>query len=155
MIAKDPLARSRGLTLIELVVFIVIVGVAAFALLGSFRAMLARSPTAAQLTQAMQLAQERMELILGQRNSPFAGVGYNNTVDLDPCNRVGPPVPAVCTSTFGYTVASAGTAPSPTVPPAGPTAWNGNPIANYKIVAVTVKLNGITLATQSAVLSNY
>jgi len=147
------MAGAKGLTLVETVVFIVIVGVAAFALLGSFGALLPRSPTAAQLTQAMQLAQERMELILGQRNSPFAGVGYNNTVDLDPCNRVGPP--AFCASTFGYTVASAGTAPSPTAPPAGPTAWNGNPIANYKIVAVTVKLNGITLATRSAVLSNY
>ena len=148
------MADAKGLTLVETVVFIAIVGVAAFALLGSFRAMLARSPTAAQLTQAMQLAQERMELILGQRNSPFAGVGYNNTVDLDPCN-VGGSLTVCPPNTYGFTVTSAGTAPSPTVPPAGPTAWNGNPIANYKIVAVTVKLNGITLATQSAVLSNY
>ncbi len=146
MIAKDP--RARGLTLIELVVFIVIVGVAAFALLGSFGAMLTRSPTAAQLTQAMQLAQERMELILGQRNSPAAGRGYNNTVDLDPCN-VG--APTVCTSTFGYTVTSAGTGTAP----ASWVQWNGNPTTNYKLVTVTVKLGGITLATQSTVLSNY
>ncbi len=149
MIAKDPPARSRGLTLIELVVFIVIVGVAAFALLGSFGAMLTRSPSAAQLTQAAQLAQERMELILGQRNSPFAGVGYNNTVDLDPCNRVGPP--AVCTSTFGFTVSSAGTGTAP----ASWVQWNGNPTTSYKLVTVTVKLGGTTLATRSAVLSNY
>ena len=148
MIAKDPPARSRGLTLIELVVFIVIVGVAAFALLGSFGAMLTRSPTAAQLTQAMQLAQERMELILGQRNSPAAGRGYNNTVDLDPCN-VG--AATVCTSTFGYTVSSAGTGTAP----ASWVQWNGNPTTNYKLVTVTVKLGGITLATQSTVLSNY
>jgi len=146
VIAKDP--RARGLTLIELVVFIVIVGVAAFALLGSFGAMLTRSPTAAQLTQAMQLAQERMELILGQRNSPAAGRGYNNTVDLDPCN-VG--APTVCTSTFGYTVTSAGTGTAP----ASWVQWNGNPTTNYKLVTVTVKLGGITLATQSTVLSNY
>ncbi len=148
MIAKDPPARSRGLTLIELVVFIVIVGVAAFALLGSFGAMLTRSPTAAQLTQAMQLAQERMELILGQRNSPAAGRGYNNTVDLDPCN-VG--APTVCTSTFGYTVTSAGTGTAP----ASWVQWNGNPTTSYKLVTVTVKLGGTTLATRSAVLSNY
>ncbi len=148
MIAKNPPARSRGLTLIELVVFIVIVGIAAFALLGSFGALLPRSPTAAQLTQAMQLAQERMELILGQRNSPLAGRSYNNTVDLDPCN-VG--APSVCTSTFGFTVTSAGTGTAP----ASWVQWNGNPTTNYKLVTVTVKLGGTTLATQSAVLSNY
>jgi type II secretory pathway pseudopilin PulG len=146
-------ARSGGVTLVELVVFIVIVGIAAFALVGSFGSLLPRSPTAAQLTQAMQLAQERMELILGQRDVQ----GYNNnnnTVDFDPCKRGGT-LPDVCTNTFGYTVDSDGTAPSPTAPPAGPTIWDGNPIANYKIVAVTVKLSGITLAKQSAVLSNY
>ena len=150
MIAKAPPARSRGLTLIELVVFIVIVGVAAFALLGSFGAMLTRSPTAAQLTQAMQLAQERMELILGQRNSPAPGRGYNNTVDLDPCNVGGSPT--VCPpNTFGFTVSSAGTGTAP----ASWVQWNGNPTTNYKLVTVTVKLGGITLATQSTVLSNY
>ncbi len=143
------MADAKGLTLVETVVFIAIVGVAAFALLGSFGAMLVRSPSAAQLTQASQLAQERMELILGQRNSPFAGVGYNNTVDLDPCNRVGPP--AVCTSTFGFTVASAGTGTAP----ASWVQWNGNPTTSYKLVTVTVTLGGTTLATRSAVLSNY
>ena len=148
MISKNPPARSRGLTLIELVVFIVIVGVAAFALLRSFGALLPRSPTAAQLTQATQLAQERMELILGQRDSPLAGRGYNNTVDLDPCN-VG--APAVCTNTLGYSVASAGTGTAP----ASWVSWNGNPTTNYKLVTVTVTLGGTTLATQSVVLSNY
>jgi len=148
VIAKNPPARSRGLTLIELVVFIVIVGIAAFALLGSFRALLPRSPTAAQLTQATQLAQERVELILGQRNSPLAGRGYNNTVDLDPCN-VG--TPNVCTNTLGFAVTSAGTG---TVPGSW-LQWNGNPTTNYKLVTVTVKLGAPTLATQSAVLSNY
>ncbi len=149
MTAKDLPARSRGLTLIELIVFIVILGIAAFALLGSFGALLPRSPTAAQLTQAMELAQERMELILGQRNSPALGRGYNNTVDLDPCNNAG--APTLCTSTFGYTVASAGTGTAP----ASWLPWNGNPTTNYKLVTVTVTLGGTTLATQSTVLSNY
>ncbi len=144
--------RIRGFTLVELVVFIVILGLAAYALFRSFGSVLPRSPTAAQLTQAMQLAQERMELIQGQRDSPLAGRGFNNTVDLDPCN-VG--APTVCTTTFGYTVTSAGTAPAPAAPPAGPTIWNAQPIGNYKLVSVTVSLGGITLARQSAVLSNY
>ena len=138
------MSRLRGFTLVELLVFIVIVGFAAYALFRSFGSVLPRSPTAAQLTQAMQLAQERMELILGQRDSPLAGRGFNNTVDLDPCN-VG--APTVCTNTLGYTVSSTGTASG------GGVIWNGN--ANYKIVTVTVTLGGITLARQSAVLSNY
>jgi type II secretory pathway pseudopilin PulG len=138
--------RIRGFTLVELVVFIVILGFAAYALFRSFGSVLPRSPTAAQLTQAMQLAQERMELIQGQRDSPLAGRGFNNTVDLDPCN-VG--APTVCTTTFGYTVTSAGTVPG------APVAWNGNPTTNYKLVTVTVSLGGITLAKRSAVLSGY
>src|SRR6267378_2208535 len=144
--------RMRGFTLVELVVFIVILGRAAYALFRSFGSVLPRSPTAAQLTQAMQLAQERMELILGQRDV----LGYNNngnTVDFDPCNRGGA-LPNVCTVQFGYIVSSAGTAPAPTAPPAGPTIWNAQPIGNDKIVSVTVSLGGITLAQQSAVLSS-
>jgi prepilin-type N-terminal cleavage/methylation domain-containing protein len=136
------MSRPRGFTLVELLVFIVIFGLAAYALFRSFGSVLPRSPTAAQLTQAMQLAQERMELILGQRDVR----SYNNLVDLDPCN-VG--APTVCTTTFGYTVTSAGTAPG------APVAWNGNPTANYKLVTVTVSLGGITLAKRSAVLSSY
>jgi len=138
------MSRVRGFTLVELVVFIVILGLAAYALFRSFGSVLPRSPTAAQLTQAMQLAQERMELILGQRDVR----GYNNLVDLDPCN-VGPS-PICPPSTLGYTVASTGTAPG------APVAWPPNPAtANYKLVTVTVSLGGITLAQQSAVLTNY
>jgi type II secretory pathway pseudopilin PulG len=133
----------RGFTLVETLVFIVIMSFAAYALFRSFGSVLPRSPTAAQLTQATQLAQERMELIQGQRDVR----GYNNLVDLDPCN-VG--APSVCTTTFGYAVTSAGTASG------APVAWPANPAtASYKLVTVTVKLGGITLAQQSAVLSNY
>ena len=139
------MSRLRGFTLVELVVFIVILGFAGYALFRSFGSVLPRSPTAAQLTQAMQLAQERMELILGQRDVQ----GYNNLVDLDPCNRGGP-LPNVCTVSFGYIVSSTGTASG------APVAWPPNPAtASYKLVTVTVKLSGITLAQQSAVLSNY
>ena len=142
------MSRARGFTLVELLVFIVIFGFAAYALFWSFGSVLPRSPTAAQLTQAMQLAQERMELILGQRDV----LGYNNngnTVDFDPCKRGGP-LPNVCTIAFGYVVSSTGTAPG------APVAWPPNPAtANYKLVTVTVSLGGITLAQQSAVLSNY
>jgi prepilin-type N-terminal cleavage/methylation domain-containing protein len=134
------MTRLRGFSLVELLVFIVIFGIAAYALLRSFASVLPRSPTPAQLTQATLLAQERMELILGQRDA----LGYN-AANLDPCGA-GP----ACTNALGYTVASAGTAVGTPVP------WPANPAtANYKLVTVTVSLGGIPLATQSAVLSNY
>ena len=133
-----------GFTLVELVVFIVIMGVAAFALARSFGSVMPRSPTPAQLAQATQLAQERMELILGQRDNP--AMGYN-AAELDPCKRAGPPV--ICTNTLGYAVSSTGTAAGSEV------AWNGNPTANYKLVTVTVLLNGTKLAEQDAVLADY
>src|SRR5437899_112368 len=50
-----------------MIVFIVIIAVAAVALFQTFGQTLPRSPTPAQLVQAAQLAQERMELILGRR----------------------------------------------------------------------------------------
>jgi len=137
-------ASAKGFTLIELIVFIVIMGIAAFALARSFVSVVPRSPTPTQLAQATQLAQERVELILGQRDSPTAGY---SAPELDPCKRAGPP--AICTSTFGYDVSSAGTAAGSEVP------WNDNPITNYKLVTVTVQLNGVTLARQEVVLANY
>ncbi len=133
----------RGFTLVETVVFIVIMSFAAYALFRSFGSLLPRSPSAAQLTQATQLAQERMELILGQRDVQT----YNNGVDLDPCTRGGPA--SICASAF--TVSSTGTA----VAPGTWVAWNGNPTNTYKLVTVTVSLGGVTLAKQNAVLSSY
>jgi type II secretory pathway pseudopilin PulG len=133
----------RGFTLVEILVFIVIMSFAAYALFRSFGSLLPRSPSAAQLTQATQLAQERMELILGQRDVQT----YNNGVDLDPCTRGGPA--SVCASAF--TVSSTGTA----VAPGTWVAWNANPTNTYKLVTVTVSLGGVTLARQNAVLSSY
>jgi type II secretory pathway pseudopilin PulG len=142
--------RRSGFTLVEVVVFMVIVGVAAFALLRSFGSVLPRGFTAAQITQASQLAQERMELILGQR----AAFGYaGNSTQLDPCKNVGPP--AICTATFGYAVTSLGTGTALSVPTDPPVAWNANPVANYKVVTVTVGLSGTQLAQETVVLANY
>ena len=136
MSARRLESRCRGLTLVETVVFIVIVGIAAFALLRSFGSLLPRSPTGAQLTEASQLAQERMELILGR----YAATGFNAV--NDPC--VGGTPPAICTPPSGYAFF-----PLPTL--AG--AWGGDP--NYKLVTVTVTFGGTQLAQENAVLANY
>src|SRR5450759_4955442 len=85
---------QRGVTLIELIAFIVIMGISVVALLSMYRAVMPRGTTPAQITLATQLAQERMELLLGQR----AIYGYSTAVLTDPC--VGGTPPAICTSQF-------------------------------------------------------
>jgi len=131
--------RARGFTLIEMVVFIVVVGVAAVALFRMFGQTMPRSPAPSQLTQATQLAQERMELILGRRGV----VGYNAL--NDPC--VGGTPPVICTNSYGYTVTVAGIS--------SVVAWNGNPTTDFKLITVTVTLSGLQLAQSDAVVANY
>ena len=142
MTARRATARIQGFTLVEMVIFIVIISVAAVALFQTFRQMLPRSPTPAQLAQATQLAQERMELILGRRS--VTGYAALN----DPC--VGGTPPAICTTTFGYVVSVEGI----NAPPPVPVAWNGNPTADFKLITVKVTL-GILLAQYDAVVANY
>ena len=59
-----------------------------------YRAVLPHGATPAEITLATQLAQERMELILGQRVAD----GYSTVVLTDPC--VGGAPPAICTNQF-------------------------------------------------------
>ena len=122
--------RARGFSLIELVIFIVIVSIMGVALLASFSVTTRSSPDAGQMTQATQLGQERMELILAQRRAAgFAAFA-------DPC----PGPPAACTPPAGYTVTAA-IAPN----------WNGD--TNYRVVTVTV--TGTMAATVTSLVANY
>ena len=59
MTAWHTMGRGRGFTLVEMVVFIVIVGAAAVALFQMLGQTLPRSPTPAQLVQATQLADRK------------------------------------------------------------------------------------------------
>src|SRR5256885_16816211 len=102
------MVARRGFRLVEVVGFIGVGGVGAVAVLQRFGQTLPRSATPAQLVQAAQLAQERMELILGRR-----GVVSYAALN-DPC--VGGTPPAICTTTFGYVVTVAGiNAPPPEI----------------------------------------
>ena len=91
--------RHRGVTLIELIVFIVIVGVVAAAMVQAFVATGRGSHLGKEITQATQLAQQRMEVILGQRRAlGFAAFDQNT---FDPCDTAGSPAwtAEVCTTT--------------------------------------------------------
>jgi Tfp pilus assembly protein PilV len=138
MSALPVTAAQRGVSLIELIAFIVIMGISVTALLSMYRAVLPHGATPEEITLATQLAQERMELILGQR----AARGYSPVVSLDPC-----PGPAICTPTTGYSVIVAGVS--------SPVLWS-DVTGNYRQIGVRVLgPDGNQLASLSAVIANY
>ena len=140
-------AAQRGVSLIELIAFIVIIGISVTALLSMYRAVLPRGATPSEITLATQLAQERMELILGQRFvDGYSTVGLN-----DPC--VGGTPPAICTDQFTpptglYSIIVTGISPvvqwSPILP-------NSDRMLGVKVLGP----DGNQLANLSAVIGNY
>ena len=146
---------ARGVTLIELIVFIIIVAILVSGLMGGFTTILRGSPTPQKMTQALQLAQERMELIRARKDAVgfacFTGTRY------DPCqaSAASGSCPAIAASTHpacsvpplsGYTV-------TPSLDETG--ACMGND-PNYKCITVTVTGSaGTTLAQLQAAVANY
>lgn len=90
--------KHSGFSLIELIVFIVVIGIAVAAIMVPLNMASEKSPNPNYQTIALQLAQGRMELLLGQRYLK----GYVNFAD--PCSGGSPP--AICTSLTGFTVTS-------------------------------------------------
>jgi type II secretory pathway pseudopilin PulG len=132
--------RPRAFTLVELIVLIVIMGIAAYALLNMFRQTLPRSPTPSQLTQAAHCAQERMELILGRRVA-LGTLGFGSLA-LDPSGAATCPANAA----LNVTVTGAGAL----VP------WSGDGSTNrYRLITVTVAAAGTQLAELNALLADY
>lgn len=92
-----------GFTLIELVLFLVILSIAAVAILLTFQTILTALPNAHNQTTAIELAQGRMDVILGQ----YLQNGFSSF--SDPC-----PGAAVCMTLTGFTVTSSITGSTPT-----------------------------------------
>ena len=141
-------AAQRGVTLIELTAFILIVSICVMALLSMYRSVLPHGATPAEITQATQLAQERMEIVLGHR---VAG-GYSGL--NDPCTVGG--AGAIC-SQFGARP-GAGAGAFTVVVNGGNSAvsWTISSVAYYREIGVTVLgADGGQLAELSAVVANY
>jgi type II secretory pathway pseudopilin PulG len=135
--------HARGATLIELIAFIIIVGVLVSGLAAGLSGTLRGSTASRPVTQALQLAQERMELIRGQKE--VLGFSGFTAATYDPC-ALGSAHPA-CNTTFGYTVT-----PDP-LDEAG--LCMGGDI-NYKCITVTVTdASGATLSRLQAAVANY
>ena len=126
------LLRQLGVSLVEVIIFMVIVAVLAAGLFGAFANSMRGAPQAGQTDSAAEIAQLRMELILAQRRA----VGF--AAFTDPC--VPGPGPAICTPPTSYGVSSSIT-----------TGWGGDP--NYKVVTVTV--TGPFTVTTTALVANY
>lgn len=115
------LHRHKGFSLVELVVFIVVIGFAISSVFLAFQTALTQTPYGNSQTVATLLAQGRMDFILGQRRL----IGFANFSDL--CTGVSPPT--ICTlpaAITGYTITSSITT----------TTINSD--SNYKIITVTV-----------------
>lgn len=124
--------RPGGFTLVEVLLFIVIVGILGAALLAAFSGMLTYSGLPRNIAIADGLAQERMEIMLARRRA----LGYSAFIaNPDPCT-VSPQPP--CTSfPAGYAVSSAISFPA----------------AN--LAQITVTVTGPENATLTAQTANY
>ncbi len=133
MISDLSIRRSAAFSLLEMIIFIVVLGVLLAGVVVAMTSSLRNSPQAGGLDAAAELAQQRMELILGQRRA----VGF--AAFADPCSPG--PGPAICTPPAGFAVAS-------TI-----VSGFGADLTNYKVVSVNV--SGTTAITATALVANY
>jgi Tfp pilus assembly protein PilV len=126
-----PKGRELGFSLVEVIAFLIVMGVGAAALLPMFRNVLPRSLDSSEIVRATHLAQSRMELILAQRAaSGFSGIN-------DPCQAANPPA---CAVPSGYSLTVLG------VPTA--LAWPVN-TDSTQFRLITVRVTGPSGATNS------
>lgn len=127
--------KYRGFSLIELIVFILIVGIIASGLMVSMQTVLRGSNTPAELLKANRLASARMVAILQQRD--MLGVDAFS----DPC--LGGSPPAACTAAINFATNNNLTV----------TSQISTVDAQHKLITVTV--NGAAYAELQARVANY
>ncbi len=128
--------KQQGVSLVELVIFIAVLSVAVAGITLVLTTVLLQSPITGQISEALSLAQGRMEVVLGERQlTGYAGLS-------DPCASGSPP--AVCASTLtGYTFNTTFT----------PTTINTD--NHYTMVTVTVTGAGDTKVVLKSLVADY
>jgi type II secretory pathway pseudopilin PulG len=98
-----------GVTLIELIVFIVVVSFVMVAMFWTFSGTSRGLATGKMLTAATQAAQQRMEVILAQTRSLRSSIGFSgiNVGNFDPCPPVGAWANQACSSGSSVVTSSA------------------------------------------------
>lgn len=125
--------KNNGYTLIELVIFIVIMAIISGSILLALNAVLRHAPKVQHQTVAMQSATRCMEWYVGTRNiHGFSNVTCPSTT-----------VPSFCTVPSGYTIATNVSC----------TTLYGDSTANYKTITVTV--GGLGSTTLSLLIADY
>lgn len=117
--------KQRGMTLIEIVIFILVISITATGAFLGFNTVLLKSDSPAKLLQASQLANARMSIILLQ------GLGK---IYSDPCSSGAPP--AACTALAAYATSQGFTV-------------NTSYSVSGDIVTATVNVTGVGGATMS------
>jgi type II secretory pathway pseudopilin PulG len=151
--------HARGVTLIELIAFIIIVGVLVSGLAAGFSANMRGSGSSRDVTQALQLAQERMELIRARKDVVGFACFTNdaNGPRYDPCGAAAAAGPCPLTSPSSHPACSVATTLGYTVTPAldeTGACMGNNP--EYKCITVTVRdASGATLSRLQAAVANY
>ncbi len=112
---------EKGFSLIEVVIFIVVMSLLAAGVMRAFMLTSSHGFELQYSAQALNLAQARMELLLGQA----AGGGFQRLTD--PCAKSGRP--PVCLSSPGYRVTSA-------------IRYDQQRGKNFKVITVEVKKPG-------------
>ena len=84
----NTMNKQKGVSLIELIIFIVVLGILGAGILMAFVVSLEKIPNIHRVSRATELAQKRMELLWGQKNLDFDSLA-------DPCQGGSPP--AICT----------------------------------------------------------
>jgi type II secretory pathway pseudopilin PulG len=115
-------AAQGGLTIIEVVVFIVVIGILAVALMSAIINPLTGAGTQQDAVFVTQLAQERLDVVLAQkRREGFPG--------SDPCDAGA--TLATCDEPAGYTITTSFDA------------WSENPDTDhYQVITVSVSSGG-------------
>lgn len=150
---------QRGLTLIEVIAFIIIVGLLVSGLMSGFSVTMRGSGVPKQVTLALQLAQERMELIHARKD--YLGFAcFTNDANgprYDPCGAAAAAGSCPATSPSSHPACNAATtfglAVTPSLDVTG-ACMGGD--ANYKCITVTVNdSSGTRLSELQAAVANY
>ena len=113
---------QTGLTLLEMILFIVVLGVAGVILLTTLASPLTGAGTQTEAVTAAQVAQARMEIVLGQkRRQGFPGI--------DPCNQCSETngEPGFCANPAGWCAST------------GFEDWGGEDPDDYQVIVVTAQ----------------